>query len=420
MTDRFLTESEKNRLRPSARAVLGVESSGGNASAIGPWVDGHRAYGFSQVMDYNIPDWTLKHYGRRLTPAEYLTNIEAQIAVTNGEFLAREKRYGDIRRVAASWFGGPGNAENFDSQTISDGHTSMREYTTRVERDYLKLTGTSKYSEWGGSSFNATNANSASYSYIWPAKGETTSEYGPRGSRMHRGVDIAVPSGTEVYAARDGKVDYVGFDAGGYGNWIIVVHPDGHETRYGHLSSFKARVGQEVKQGEVIALSGNTGRSTGPHLHFEIRTRSGAVDPRNYLPTSQSWRPSSKSELVPNFAAVYGAVTGPLFKDKIVPIIKDRLGNADLVRRAKDIGSEIIKNPTKYGALIRRAKEAATLLGIELVIAIGLVLLGASPVADAEIPDDKKRKEEEDKDETRRESSADAGIYYFPKGRLFK
>lgn len=122
--------------------------------------------------------------------------------------------------------------------------------------------------------------------YMWPAQGVLTSGYGPRWGRMHRGVDIAAPVGTPIYAAADGTVARAGWNSGGYGNLVDIRHPDGSMTRYAHNSRLLVRVGQQVRQGQHIAAMGSTGYSTGPHLHFEIHLPgSGTVNPVAYLPS---------------------------------------------------------------------------------------------------------------------------------------
>jgi murein DD-endopeptidase MepM/ murein hydrolase activator NlpD len=124
-----------------------------------------------------------------------------------------------------------------------------------------------------------------STSIIWPTKGTLTSRYGRRWGRMHAGIDIAGPIGTPVVAAADGVVIASGYSSGGYGNVIDVQHNDGSFTRYGHNDTLIAGVGQTVKQGQHISNMGNTGRSTGPHLHFEFHPSGGsAINPMAYLP----------------------------------------------------------------------------------------------------------------------------------------
>jgi murein DD-endopeptidase MepM/ murein hydrolase activator NlpD len=126
-----------------------------------------------------------------------------------------------------------------------------------------------------------TGAASAA-GFVWPVHGVLTSGFGWRWGRMHEGVDIAVSSGTPVVAAKAGVVIVAGW-MGGYGNLVVVDHGGGVATAYGHNTSVTVGVGQQVAQGQLIAYSGNTGHSTGPHVHFEVRINGGAVDPMGYL-----------------------------------------------------------------------------------------------------------------------------------------
>lgn len=121
--------------------------------------------------------------------------------------------------------------------------------------------------------------------YIWPAEGVLTSGYGWRWGRMHNGIDIAGPVGTPIFAAASGVVTYAGWNDGGYGNLIEIEHTDGSFTVYAHNNRILVREGQEVDQGQQVAEMGNTGFSTGPHLHFEIHpSGQGAANPIAYLP----------------------------------------------------------------------------------------------------------------------------------------
>lgn len=123
---------------------------------------------------------------------------------------------------------------------------------------------------------------------IRPVSGWFTSKFGYRLSpftnlpMMHNGADIAASPGAPVYAPADGVVSYVGYD-GGYGNLISVDHGYGVVTRYGHNSRVYVAVGQKVKRRDIIAAVGNTGRSTGPHLHYEVRVNGIPMDPTNYV-----------------------------------------------------------------------------------------------------------------------------------------
>ena len=110
-----------------------------------------------------------------------------------------------------------------------------------------------------------------------------TSKYGPRRRRMHKGIDLKVQVGDTIRAAFDGKVRIRNFERRGYGNYLVVRHPNGLETVYGHLSKSLVDVNDIVRAGDPIALGGNTGRSTGSHLHFETRFLGQAINPADII-----------------------------------------------------------------------------------------------------------------------------------------
>jgi len=113
--------------------------------------------------------------------------------------------------------------------------------------------------------------------------GYLTSAYGERWNSFHKGIDIAGDIGDDVLVALDGEVIYAEFNDGGYGNLIIVKHDNDMMTYYGHLNEFYVNVGDIVNKGFVIGAVGNTGFSTGPHLHFELRVNNNPVDPYEYI-----------------------------------------------------------------------------------------------------------------------------------------
>lgn len=117
---------------------------------------------------------------------------------------------------------------------------------------------------------------------VWPARGTVTSEYGSRWGRLHAGIDIAGPTGTPIWAAKAGSVVVAGTQSG-YGNTVVIDHGGDMTTLYAHQSRLAVSSGQSVSQGQVIGYIGSTGRSTGPHLHFETRYGGSPRNPRGCL-----------------------------------------------------------------------------------------------------------------------------------------
>ena len=128
----------------------------------------------------------------------------------------------------------------------------------------------------------------ASTPSIWPVRGRISSAFGVRNSPFrqgidfHRGIDIAAPIDTPVYAPAKGVVAFAGIQ-GGYGKVIFIKHRGGLSTRYGHLNKILVKEGQKVERGDIIGRVGNTGRSTGPHLHYEVRVGGVSVNPTKYI-----------------------------------------------------------------------------------------------------------------------------------------
>ncbi|MDR1307149.1 MAG: M23 family metallopeptidase [Treponema sp.] len=144
-----------------------------------------------------------------------------------------------------------------------------------------------------GSILDSQSAILSEIPSIWPIRGgigHFTTFFGISSDpftgmpHMHKGIDISTyRAGDPIVATADGQVAYTGYEPGGFGNYIILRHQHGFYTRYAHMLSFRVEVGQQVKQGETIGYIGNTGRSTGPHLHYEVHIGSDVVDPYKYL-----------------------------------------------------------------------------------------------------------------------------------------
>jgi hypothetical protein len=125
--------------------------------------------------------------------------------------------------------------------------------------------------------------------FIIPSKGQVSSHFGMRKhpvtgeNKMHKGLDIAAPTGTPVQSTKSGKVVETGYDADGAGNYVVVDHGGGVKSKYFHLDEINVKEGQDLKAGQQLGTVGNTGMSTGPHLHFEVHVNGQAVDPEPLL-----------------------------------------------------------------------------------------------------------------------------------------
>lgn len=155
---------------------------------------------------------------------------------------------------------------------------------TLAEYSYLRNTNFPRHSH----TIFARGATVDMLSSIWPVTGPLNSGFGARtdpfsgeGAR-HSGVDIGAPMGTPVKAAADGVVVQAGYN-GGYGRCVLIDHSNGYQTLYGHLSKIDAIEGQEIRQGETLGLVGNSGHTTGTHLHYEVRIHSTPVNPYRFL-----------------------------------------------------------------------------------------------------------------------------------------
>lgn len=149
----------------------------------------------------------------------------------------------------------------------------------------------------GSSSATSSQVAPASSRYerpLWPMMGVITQRYSYRGpKRGHAGLDLAAPTGTPVYASLSGTVTFSGWNVFGYGQLITIRGIDGRDYYYAHNSRRLVAKGQRVRQGQMIARVGSTGNSTGPHLHFEIRSGSSIVNPSALLPSSRLRQASS-------------------------------------------------------------------------------------------------------------------------------
>ncbi len=182
--------------------------------------------------------------------------------------------------------GGTGNADNpFTRLATSDNPKAL---TDKLDRLSAGATRQEQSLQELQAYFQDQRSLLASTPSVWPVRGWVTSDFGPRldpytsDRVMHAGLDIAGPHGKEVIAPSDGTVVFAGLE-GGYGNVLVVDHGYGIKTRFGHLATIKVKPGEKVKRGQSVAGLGNTGRSTGPHLHYEVRVNGIAQNPRKFI-----------------------------------------------------------------------------------------------------------------------------------------
>ncbi len=204
---------------------------------------------------------------------EVAAAIEAeveQVVEVKSQLVGRRDSYASVRAEKA--------------EMLADTRASraeLEEHMHALEREQSAVLAQLRGSSGGGGGV-AGPVRQGSGTLIWPANGPVSSGFGMRWGRLHAGIDIPLPVGTGLRAAAAGRVVIAGW-TGGYGNYTCIQHSGSLSTCYGHQSSIGVSVGQSVSQGQVIGASGNTGNSTGPHVHFEVRVNGSPVDPLGYL-----------------------------------------------------------------------------------------------------------------------------------------
>ncbi|MDF2634585.1 MAG: Peptidase [Pelosinus sp.] len=207
-----------------------------------------------------------------------LNSLDAEIRrIVNNEDTATTSRAGLVR-PSGTYNGQGGPNAQFDINNVKNTVQDLQAAVSVREQSLLEL----KQALLDKQSRLAVTPS------IWPTSGEVTSRFGWRnspfgnGGDYHPGIDIANSVGTPIVATADGEVVQSEW-YGGYGNMVQISHGNGISTIYGHNSRLLVHVGQSVKKGQVIAYLGNTGASTGPHCHYEIRINGTAVNPANFL-----------------------------------------------------------------------------------------------------------------------------------------
>lgn len=188
------------------------------------------------------------------------------------------------------------------------------------------------YSRWSHGNIVVSNE------FVRPVPGIVTSDYGWRSefNRMHNGVDLRLNVGDTVRAAMSGTVKKIGYDKGGYGNYVVLTHPDGVETLYGHLQYALTFAGQFIQIGMPVGIGGNTGNSTGPHLHFEARLNGVAVNPStlyNFGAATHEYN-AEETEPVMKSNATSTLMMGHTLNSRSTYVVKQGDTPATIARRA--------------------------------------------------------------------------------------
>ncbi len=193
-------------------------------------------------------------------------------------------------------------------------------------------------------------------SYHYPYKGKIISRYGPRRNRNHNGVDIPLKEGEPIYATFDGRVRYSADSKTGYGQLVIIRHDNGLETYMGHLSKRTVEAGEWVTAGQVIGHGGSTGRSTGPHLHFEARYYGQSFDPERLIDFNTGMLRRETFLLKRKFFDIYSKYDQN-FEDEIANEEQDKREAAELAaRRYYKVrsGDTLSGIAVKYGTTVTR------------------------------------------------------------------
>jgi murein DD-endopeptidase MepM/ murein hydrolase activator NlpD len=202
--------------------------------------------------------------------ADQIADEVNQVDAVKNQLVDRRGRYQDARGDKAALL----------AHTREDRH-SLEGDLKALEAEQAKVMAALRASATSNSA-PAGPVRQGSGQLNWPLNAAISSGFGTRWGRLHAGIDLPVPEGTPIHAADGGRVAIAGW-MGGYGNYTCIQHTGSLSTCYGHQSRIAVSVGQSVSQGQVIGYSGNTGHSTGPHLHFEVRVGGSPVDPMGYL-----------------------------------------------------------------------------------------------------------------------------------------
>lgn len=242
---------------------------------------------FGMVSSYLRMTWKVANYNSLRDQVDTLRNKYQALLEENGR---KQEELASLQIMASEVSVALGLNRGVVSDDIADEGPLVPGYKETIdEYNFLKTASISRINHEYAHAWQKNIVPS-----LWPVSGRLLSRFGDRGDpfapegergEFHSGVDISAAMGTPVRAAADGVVEYAAYDAG-YGKLVVIDHGNGMKTWYAHLSKFEVIPGQEIRRGDVLALSGATGRVTAPHLHFEVRRGGTAVNPYPYLTKS--------------------------------------------------------------------------------------------------------------------------------------
>ncbi|HLW75952.1 MAG TPA: peptidoglycan DD-metalloendopeptidase family protein [Bryobacteraceae bacterium] len=238
---------------------------------------------FGMVSSYLRMTWKVANYNSLRSENDTLRNRYQALQRENDQ---KQEELASLQTMANEITMALGIKRKLEgTDDISDEGPLMPTYKESIEQyNFLKSASYSRIDHTYARSWQKNIVPS-----LWPVNGRLLSRFGDRQDpfsdegEFHAGVDISAAIGTPVHAAADGIIYSAEYVGGGYGKMVVIDHGNGMRTRYAHLSAFEVVPGQEIRRGEVIALSGNTGRVTAPHLHYEVRMGGTAVNPYPYL-----------------------------------------------------------------------------------------------------------------------------------------
>jgi len=254
-----------------------------SATTFGDLIDGYEFVNRIGLQDQRIASQVETAKRRAAEERRATEHTQRLTAATVSVIAARTDEARSVRNELASNRDTLAATEALKQSALTSSQETREEYLQEVEAlaaESASLAAAIRNAQAAAGSSGTGTPSAAGL--IWPVNGTVVSGYGMRWGRLHAGIDIAAATGTPTWAVAAGTVIHAGW-LGGYGNLVVVDHGNGLATANAHASAILVGVGQQVAQGESVALVGSTGNSSGPHLHFEVRVNGGAVDPLFYL-----------------------------------------------------------------------------------------------------------------------------------------